>query len=206
MGRKMVRQRAEKMSQDTGFMPISVRMVRGSEDAACLDRMAKVYGTRSDALRAAIHALEGRRTHMAASVALGRAEAAEKRAAAAERLSDRYGVFVQECGFLADIEVYSPDDLPLISERLGALRARAEAAEQRAEALAAEVARLRADALVLVGLARTAAIYDLNGPDTEAWGEALLLADGLSSADVAEVMRRVLRGVAESQPAEVSDV
>lgn len=84
--------------------------------------------------------------------------------------------------------------------------ARAEAAEQRAEALAAEVARLRADALVLVGLARTAAIYDLNGPDTEAWGEALLLADGLSSADVAEVMRRVLRGVAESQPAEVSDV
>jgi len=86
------------------------------------------------------------------------------------------------------------------------LTARAEAAEQRAEALAAEVARLRADALVLVGLARTAAIYDLNGPDTEAWGEALLLADGLSSADVAEVMRRVLRGVAESQPAEVSDV
>lgn len=82
MGRKMVRQRAEKMSQDTGFMPISVRMVRGSEDAACLDRMAKVYGTRSDALRAAIHALEGRRTHMAASVALGRAEAAEQRAEA----------------------------------------------------------------------------------------------------------------------------
>ena len=141
-----------------------------------------------------------------AAAATARAEAAEQRAAAAERLSDRYGVFVQECGFLADIEVYSPDDLPLISERLGALRARAEAAEQRAEALAAEVARLRADALVLVGLARTAAIYDLNGPDTEAWGEALLLADGLSSADVAEVMRRVLRGVAESQPAEVSDV
>ena len=97
-------------------------------------------------------------------------------------------------------------EIDALAQTLAATVARAEAAEQRAEALAAEVARLRADALVLVGLARTAAIYDLNGPDTEAWGEALLLADGLSSADVAEVMRRVLRGVAESQPAEVSDV
>lgn len=62
--------------------------------------------------------------------------AATARAEAAEQLAERYGVFVQECGFLADIEVYSPDDLPSISERLGAFRARAEALER-------EVARLR---------------------------------------------------------------
>ena len=95
-----------------------------------------------------------------AAAATARAEAAEQRAAAAERLSDRYGVFVQECGFLADIEVYSPDDLPLISERLGALRARAEAAEQRAEAAEREVAqaqtereRARVDACLMLSLA-----------------------------------------------------
>ena len=67
------------------------------------------------------------------------------RAEAAEQLSDRYGKFVQECGFLADIEVYSPDDIPVIAERLEAFRARAEAAEQRAEALAAELAQARAE-------------------------------------------------------------
>ena len=72
------------------------------------------------------------------------------------------------------------------------IRARAEAAEQRAEALAAEVARLRVDAVALV--------------------DAVLRADRLPDADVVEVMRRVVRSearkaiaevLAEAQPAEV---
>jgi hypothetical protein len=63
------------------------------------------------------------------------------------------------------------------------LRARAEAAEQRAEALADEVARLRVDAVALV--------------------DAVLRADRLPDADVVEVMRRVVRSEARKAIAEV---
>jgi len=78
--------------------------------------------------------------------ALGQPPAEEsalrRRAEAAEQRADLYGRFVQESGFLVDIEVYSPDDLPYISERLGALHTRAEAAEQRAEAAEAKLAAM----------------------------------------------------------------
>lgn len=62
------------------------------------------------------------------------AEVARLRAEAAEQLSDRAATFVQECGYLVGIEVYSPDDIPVIAERLGALHTRAEAAEARGAA------------------------------------------------------------------------
>ena len=79
MGRKLVRQRAERMTQETGFMPISVRLIHGSEDAACLDRMTEICGTRSDALRAGLHALERglSYTGMMTAAMRTRAEAAE---------------------------------------------------------------------------------------------------------------------------------
>ena len=125
--------------------------------------------------------------------ATARAEAAEQRAAAAERLSDRYGVFVQECGFLADIEVYSPDDLPLISEWLGALRARAEAAEKRAEALAA-------DAQAAAHFCQSVA-HMLASPGAEAEAVQHLRAD-----DLPHLFDCLRERLAEAQPAEVSDV
>lgn len=79
------------------------------------------------------------------------AEAARLRAEAAEQLSDRAATFVQECGYLVGIEVYSPDDIPVIAERLGALHTRAEAAEARGAAAerAAVGAWLRSEAFVM---------------------------------------------------------
>ena len=87
-----------------------------------------------------------------------------------------------------------------------ALRARAEAAEQRAEALAAEVARLRADALLLAGLANHHAVYEMDGHDAEALDVAAERADEAADGVVIDVIRRALWGVAEAQPTEVADV
>ena len=84
--------------------------------------------------------------------------------------------------------------------------ARAEAAEQRAEALAAEVARLRTDALLLAGLANHHAVYEMDGHDAEALDVAAERADEAADGVVIDVIRRALWGVAEAQPAEVSDV
>ena len=90
------------------------------------------------------------------------------------------------------------------AERDGAI-ARAEAAEQRAEALAAEVARLRADALLLAGLANHHAVYEMDGHDAEALDVAAERADEAADGVVIDVIRRALWGVAEAQPAEVVD-
>jgi hypothetical protein len=87
--------------------------------------------------------------------------------------------------------------------------ARAEAAEQRAEALAAEVARLRADARALAGLfcmneteARLETIVGITSADVV----ALMAADDdnstMTDADLLALLRRAL---AEAQPAEVAD-
>ena len=86
-----------------------------------------------------------------------------------------------------------------------AATARAEAAEQRAEALAAEVARLRADALLLAGLANHRAVYEMDGHDAEALDVAAERADEAADGVVIDVIRRALWGVAEAQPAEVAD-
>ena len=84
-----------------------------------------------------------------------------------------------------------------------ALRARAEAAEQRAEALSAEVARLRTDALLLAGLANHRAVYEMDGHDAEALDVAAERADEAADGVVIDVIRRALWGEAEAQPAEV---
>jgi hypothetical protein len=65
----------------------------------------------------------------------------------AEAEAARSARFLGECGYLVGIEVYSPDDIPVIAERLGALHTRAEAAEARGAAAerTAVVAWLRAN-------------------------------------------------------------
>ena len=97
-----------------------------------------------------------------ASTALAFAEAemarAEARADAAEAEAARSARFLGECGYLVGIEVYSPDDIPVILDRLGDLHIRAEAAEAEVARLRAELAQARADAEAAGRAAERAAV------------------------------------------------
>ena len=55
---KQATPRRRQQSVPPGQFPVSVRLVRGSEDAMRLDRLAAIYGGRSAALRAGLEALE----------------------------------------------------------------------------------------------------------------------------------------------------
>lgn len=76
------------------------------------------------------------------------------------------------------------------------LRARAEASEQRAEALAAELAQARADARVLVGMVNHACLWGLTQEDHDALEPLVRAADGLLDDEAAGVVRRALGGAA----------
>ena len=125
-----------------------------------------------------------------------RRTAAEKRAATAEAERDAGRGHLAECHKQMDEMLDALSDS--IAERYAAT-ARAEAAEKRAEALSAEVARLRTDALLLAGLANHRAVYEMDGHDAEALDVAAERADEAADGVVIDVIRRALWGEAASE-------